>query len=363
MARQTNKEKIESTVARLLGNSSEPDFGTIETQGQLSAALNWYHIHKESKDAVKYLNDYAKKNKIVGKLNTDKNILTTAWLCRLLIRNIGVPDNVIEHIKKDLAHLFTVEKTVKTVATQTAPTPTIQDRIAEKVSEIVGDLEGSIDDYILSKFKVAPAPLAIMQDRVKLVHASKIIDIFKKKRTEFDEVLHTKDEQLIEGYSNFSKTEIKKLVSYCDTIITDANKISESSKVNRKPRKRKVKSPAEQVSKIQICAEDKTFNIKSEPPVNIIGASSIWVFNIKTKKLGVYHALDSEGFGVKGTSLTNFSEMKSVQKTLRKPLDVLPNIVKGGKVYLRNVLDELTTKDSPLNGRLNADTVLVKIIK
>jgi hypothetical protein len=84
---------------------------------------------------------------------------------------------------------------------------------------------------------------------------------------------------------------------------------------------------------------------------------------VKTRKLGVYHALDSQGFGVKGTSLTNFSEMKSVQKTLRKPEAILPDVVKGAKLFLRGAMDSINSKDAKLNGRLNKDTVLLKIIR
>ena len=365
MARISKKEKIENTVARLLGTSSEPDFGVIETQGELSAALNWYNTHKDNKDAVRYLNEYAKKNKLKGKLNTDKNILTTAWLCRLVNRGITVPDNVGSHIEKEINNLFEIDKTpvVSKITTAVIPKPTIQDRLNDKVSEIAGEIEGSIDDYILSNFKTVPSPYSIMQGKVKGAHANKIIDIFKKHRAEFDEVIHGNDEQLIEGYSNFSKVQMKKLVAYCDQIITDALKLSDESKVTRKPRKRKVKTPDQLVAKVQVCDEDETYKLKSEPAKNIIGASSVWVFNVKNRKLGVYHASDSEGLSVKGSSITNFSEIKSKQKMLRKPEEILPEVVKGGKVFLRNALDNLTTKESLLNGRLNRETVIVKVIK
>lgn len=364
MARQTKKEKIESTVAQLLGTSVEPKIDSIETQGQLSSILNWYHAHKDAKDAMRYINDYVKKNKIKGKLDTDANIMTTAWLCRIVNNGVKVPDNVTEYLADRLPELFKIEKAV--VAEKIVPVidkTTIQDRMRDKVSEIAGELDGAIDDFIISGFKTSVSPYSIMQGTVKSAHASKIIDIFKKKRTEFDEVLHTKDEQLIEGYSNYSKVEIKKLVTYCDTIITDANKLSDESKVTRKPRKRKAKTPEQLVAKVLLCESSDEYNLKSCPAKDIIGASSVWVFNIKNKKLGVYHALDSEGFSVKGTTITNYSEMKSIQKTLRKPNETLPEVVKGGKIFLRNVLTDLTTKDSPLNGRLNNDTILVKVIK
>lgn len=362
MVRQTKKEKIESTVARLLGTTSEPKPEKIETQGQLSSLLNWYNANKDTKDAIRYLNDYAKKHKIKGKLDTNESILTTAWLCRIVSNGIPVPENVNVHINTKLSDFFKNEKTVVVVEEKVIK-PSIQERMTEKVSEYAGELEGQLDDYVLSKFKTMPSPYGAMHGKVKAAHANRIIDIFKKHRAEFDEVLHTKDKELIEGYSNFTKVELKKLVAFCDQVITDALRLSDESKVSRKPRKRKVKTPEQLVAKVQICEEDKTYNLKSEDAKFIIGATSVWVFNTKNKKLGVYHALDSEGFGVKGTSLTNFSEMKSVQKVLRKPNEVLPNVVKGGKVFLRNIMSELTTMDTPLNGRLNKDTVIVKVIK
>jgi hypothetical protein len=140
-------------------------------------------------------------------------------------------------------------------------------------------------------------------------------------------------------------------------------KITDESKAGRKPRKKKSKTPEQLVAKIQLLAESEEFNLKSEPAKNIIGATSLWVFNVKNRKLGVYHALDSQGFGVKGTSLTNFSEMKSIQKTLRKPEAILPDVVKGAKVFLRNVMEDIKAKDSALNGRFNKDTILIKVIK
>jgi hypothetical protein len=59
----------------------------------------------------------------------------------------------------------------------------------------------------------------------------------------------------------------------------------------------------------------------------------------------------------------NYTESKSVQKKLRKPEQVVPEVINGGKVFLRNVIDNIRAVQSPLSGRINADTVLVRIIK
>ena len=84
---------------------------------------------------------------------------------------------------------------------------------------------------------------------------------------------------------------------------------------------------------------------------------------MKTRKLGCYHAEDAGGFSVKGTSLENFSESKSVHKKLRKPEVSLPEVMIAGKVLLRNYMDGIRAVESALTGRLNSDTILLRILK
>ena len=97
-------------------------------------------------------------------------------------------------------------------------------------------------------------------------------------------------------------------------------------------------------------------------PADIIGANELWVYNIKTRKLGKYIADNLQGpLGVKGTSLTGFDETKSVCKTLRKPTDTLKEFAKSGKIQLRKFLDEIKATETKMNGRVSADIVLLKV--
>ena len=101
-------------------------------------------------------------------------------------------------------------------------------------------------------------------------------------------------------------------------------------------------------------------------PADIIGAYKLWVFNSKTKKLGVYISKDEAGFSVKGTTLENFDETFSVQKTLRKPEESLKSVLDkkiSNKKFHKEFWDSIKTTENVLNGRINADTVLIKVIK
>ncbi len=138
--------------------------------------------------------------------------------------------------------------------------------------------------------------------------------------------------------------------------------VNESNK-SRKPRQRKQKSPEQLVSKLKYLDKHEELKLESVTPKDIIGALQLWVYNTKSRKLGCYNAEDASGLSVKGSTIINFNEIKSTQKKLRKPEVTLPEVLKGGKVYLRTALDEIKAVASTLNGRLNTDTILLRITK
>jgi len=95
----------------------------------------------------------------------------------------------------------------------------------------------------------------------------------------------------------------------------------------------------------------------------IIGATELWVFNTKTRKIGKYVAEQHQTLQVKGTTLQFFDTNKSVAKTLRKPEQQLPEFNKSGKVQLRKFLDNIKGVETKMNGRFNDQTVILKAVK
>ncbi len=236
MAGQIRKAAI---VNSILGNSVEPNYVKIESQSDIASALNWYNANRDAKASAKYIAEYAKKNKIKGKLDTSKSFQVTGFLCRIITRGAIVSDELAQQTKDKVIELMSKDDKDEVEDDLDVYVVSIQERMKEKVSEIAGDLEGAIDDYILSKFAKIPSPYGVMHGRVKGKHAKMLVPIFEKRRNEFQEVLDTDDKQLKEGYSNFSRVELKKLVSFCNLIIEDAMKLGNEAKTVRKPKKRK----------------------------------------------------------------------------------------------------------------------------
>jgi hypothetical protein len=356
--------------ANLLFSGAEPKFNVELTASQMMQTLSWYSQNKDKKDSLKWACDYFKKHhKLDPSPALKDKIPTFGFVCRI-VSNGGILcakdqiwfDQEVEKIKKKLQESFSLQPN-QSVVTKTNVV-SIQDRIREKADNAIAELESQVDELILTDFSANTQPYAVFHTLdIKDAQTKYIVDWAKTKRVEFDEVMNTDDKELKEAYSNFTKTQLKKMVSYFDQVILDCQKVSGAATKSRKPRKRKSKSPEQLVSKLKYLYEFPELKLKSVKPTEVIGCMSLWVYNTKTRKLGVYHAEDAGGLSIKGSSLLNFAESKSVQKKLRKPEVTLPEVLSGGKVFLRNLMDSIRAVESGLTGRINSDTILLKVTK
>jgi len=151
------------------------------------------------------------------------------------------------------------------------------------------------------------------------------------------------------------------MVDFCLDIVTNSQKIAVNKLASRKPRRKKVVSFEKKVSKVNYKKEDTEYKLVSINPMRILGVEKLWVFNTKTRQLGVYVAKDASGLNIKGSTLEGFSEDSSISKKIRKPEAVLKTVVSGGKVALRKVLTDVKAVEQKMTGRLNKDTILIRV--
>ena len=147
------------------------------------------------------------------------------------------------------------------------------------------------------------------------------------------------------------------MIVFYQEIMSACDMLAQEAKVNRKPRKTKVVSKDKIVAKLKFLKTNEPLKLVSINPTDIIGASELWIFNTKTRKLGKYVANEFNTLNVKGTTITNFNEFTSIQKTVRKPEEKLKEFKAAGKVQLRKFLDDINATDTKLNGRINEDTI------
>lgn len=296
------------------------------------------------------------------------------WLEKNLDEWIPLGKNMIEEEKKQ--EEVSQEKYV----------PTIQERIREATSIMCEFIEAAFDDFLEGKrtdFRDVQPAKQLRMLGCKQPHARLISMHYINHLEEYKELLNPPDtskmdelqkdyvQQLKDAYSHYKKPEVKKLYEFCVSIIGACDAIIAESKANRKPRKMSKKAPEQLVKKIKYKISDEKYSIASIPPEKLIGANCLVVFNGKTRKLGIYYTSvedplgggrEGSGLNIKGTTLTRFSEEKSVACTLRKPIDQLQEVKElNTRKKFENWFEKLTTTPVKMNGRINQETVLVAV--
>jgi hypothetical protein len=190
-----------------------------------------------------------------------------------------------------------------------------------------------------------------------------IADHFKPLAAELEIAVKGKDSELAEGYRLYSKKQLRAFSDFVNKLLDDCKLFAGNEKKSRAPRKRKAKSADQVVKRVRYQRADTDLKIVSIDPTNIVGASELWLFNTKYRVLYHYVAIDRGGLSVKGTTLINYDEKASQRKKLRKPEDILPNIVQGGPKAAVKLFDSLKTKPAEVNGRINEFTVILRGLK
>jgi hypothetical protein len=167
--------------------------------------------------------------------------------------------------------------------------------------------------------------------------------------------------QLREGYGHLTKKDAQAYLSALETLVGACMLVIDSSKATRKPRAKKAPSKEKIVAGLKYKQVDDKYQIASINPLDLLQSTEIWVFNTKTRKLGKYVAAeDASIMTVKGSTIIGYDEVKSLQKTLRKPEETLKEFKAAGKIKLRKFLEEINTTETVLSGRISADVVILK---
>ena len=279
---------------------------------------------------------------------------TAAWLRSEIVQ-------IVEQGKDDIDEDAVVE--VKPIVAQ----PSIQDRVREAAYRMTEEIEDALEGFQKDPENFDPKAFKMLNllkgKEVKAAHARIIKGFYSRDLAELEELASgNADEQLREGYSHRSRKQIKNLITFYQEIMSACDMLAQEAKVNRAPRKTKAVPKEKLVAKLKFMKTNEPLKLVSINPTDIIGCGELWIFNTKTRKLGKYVAAEFQTLGVKGTTITGFDEFKSIQKTIRKPEEKLKEFKAAGKVQLRKFLEDINATDTKMNGRINEETILLKVV-
>jgi hypothetical protein len=358
--------KSEAYIVNKKHLGDEPNFTKPLSKTDYINALNWYNYMCTNSEAKEYIVTYLKN---LGRVNDAKKIksvpdnlipTTVAWVCRLLSRGFTLPTDTQDYINDRIKETYKYVQETK--EEDSKPVVSIQDRMRERTHDILGEIEGMIDDYIYDNVEFSLYEW-LQSNNIPAAYATSIISKFTPVLDELLEAYEGKDEQLKEGYRHLKKAEIKNLVSFYNTLIEDAERYSSNTKKIKKTRKPRAVSVEKKIKNLKYQKEDATYKIASVSPEKVIGAMELWTFNTKYKTITRLTAIDRGGLQVKGTSITNYCESNSITRSVgrKDPNEFLKRILEGGKLVLRKVFDEIKT-EKPLAYRINENTILLRVV-
>jgi len=226
------------------------------------------------------------------------------------------------------------------------------------ISETACILEAWIDEYIdalQSNSNIARKNVKtlITANRVKPREAKKIAEHFQRLLDEINSVIDEVDDDLVEGWSYLNQTKIKRLHGYLETIV-DEFRIKGTV-----TRQKKKISPEQMVKSVKYLPRHTEYG-NSLSPTGIVGAKGLLLFNTKQKKIAFYTS--KKGFTVKGTTLHGVDG--GIVKTCgRRDYKWVGSLVGCHINRMMNEINTLSSKEQELTGRINKDTLILRIVQ
>jgi hypothetical protein len=343
---------------------------------EITHALYFYNYYMSAADMRKYVVEFGQQHLKWGKAEIaafaeceDSRVgITIGSISKMILRGCPMSPNA-EFITYKIAELLAygnarlaekAEVVVKTVAKRN-----VQDHLRDKLADTIGDLEAMYDLMIeggaelpdfMAYFREANMPQAFVS-RIREKYAEQYEELLESQNKKGDTALR-------EAYAWMTKAEFKRYDAWYKALFDALTTYGAVKAAVRKVRKPRPVSKEKLVKKVKYLTEFKELNLVSINPTDIIGATELWVYNTKTRKIGKYTAAVSSGvLGIKGSTILGFDEKLSVAKTLRKPQEQMKAFMGAGKIQLRKFMDNIRATEIALTGRLNGDTVILKSVR
>jgi len=336
----------------------------------LTYGFTWYNRFYGKKDAKELLclylehNDRTTEAKHIRKVHESEFLMTLCWLARMTMRGLELNEHESLTLENEISRLYKLVHKPEVVEKEPTNRPNVQEIMREKAFDAAGELESIFDDWI-TEGKVTQKTVDIVAKfSVLPQHIPLIVDIWKRKFDEFNEVSEGNDEQLNEAYSYLGKVKLRNTIKFIEQVLSDLNSYISIKKASKAPRKRKAVPVEKIVSKLKYLKVFKDpankLDLISVHPTKLHGASEAWVYDTAKRKMHHYIADEySKVFTVKGNTVLGFDNNASEMKTLRKPGEQIKEIM-GSKPAARKYFKDIKAVGAVPNGRFNENMIILK---
>lgn len=353
-------EKRLLKIKKLTKDYGEPVIDPFNYKISLMVYLNYHTTNTNDATkrqwAEKYLEENYPDKKIPNAEDREFRVLGT--IARLVFLDSYLEEAETSFLDLESNRVLSLKRKIveveEDVSDKKDRSESIERTVKIKTSEFLGEFEGLVDDFTSTgTMPNIQALISTMGVTNRMV--GRITEYAERKKAYYDSVIG--DKELLEYYS-FSKPTLKKISGLYATLI---EKLSQNKKI-REPRARKEKPAGVLVQSLKHLVKEDTLGLRSVPAANLIGATEAYLYRVEGRKLQYFKAVDGQTLTVKGTTILNYDESKSYQKTIRKP-EVLKDFVGKGKMDSRRFIKDINSAEGGLAGRTSDDTLILAVFK
>ncbi len=361
------------------------DMSDAEKTKTIQDALNFYASDASKKalkpDLFRYLkehSDFDKSDIAHLKLRSDKISFVAYKMARMV--HVGLPntDDIKDNIVKECNRVLRKYPVNDEAEVQQKPKTSPLERLQAKVeSTVIVELEDMLDEWsndVKSRAQSMDILKSIQANEIPPKGFQYIYSWCNRQLDELGLVLEKNDPDFVEAYDYVPHHILRTWKKAIERMIADVEHLEHKKKKKRAKRRQQnarpknrfqaIKQLKKKVDRIKFQEEDIELGLKSIDPEKIIGLRDLWAYNTKYCQLIHWTALSRDGLDVRGTTLQNIDSKLSFRIRLRKPGEFLqllkdnPNI---DQKKLMSEVDKLTTKKGSTNGRINDNTILLKV--
>ena len=344
------------------------------------AVKSYFHIDVERKDLVSTFKTYIKsnvdkKNQKFALANPDyKFYMFTHYCATAFWINTGLKldeksskyadgltNYIIDLVKIGKEIYF--EKQAKAKDSANIVTLSPQQRLQKKISNTIMQDLLSLEDAWMDGDK---AELDIYQEFKRHGLSGSAVkpvrEVIEGWLLDYEDAYHKRCNDAVEGYAHLKRPELNRRIKVCHNMLADCDRIRSAAKATRATRVKQPKAADKQVAKVQYKKEDTEFKLVSIPPIKVVGGTRLYTFNTKNRMLTELITQDVKGFEISGTSIKNIDKVNSRSVKLRKPDQFIPFVLGKTPKQIDSEWKTLTTKTTVPNGRLNGDTILLRVM-
>lgn len=357
------KKRVKNELALIYGDEPVFDGLGILSQSDQIGCFTWYNNCVDYKKKKLWTIEWAKKNgfkEFCFKQVPDSFFGTLGALARMISRGYVATFKNLKWMKNKLTKLLInypapdidpLEKTVRV------------DPSDILLGNIMYNFDLEIDNLMRGQKSWTVEPIS---DKLNNKQTKELFDYYQYQLEEVQLAYAKKDVDFQEAYDSIPRRVQSKMIKLFKDILSEIEKKRAQNTVmrkTRKPRTKKVKPADKLIEKLnyQNTEQVNDLILVSIDPVKIIGAQKLVIYNTKYRKIGIYCAKSQDGFSVKGSTLQNFDPDTSETKTLRKPELQLTGFINAPRVRTDKVFDVIKSKPVKLTGRLNNNTIILKV--